>query len=229
MTTNLYVRTTLVAILTMGLLSGAAYGQEGPPAVVGARWDVSLDLPIWPSLADLQPVAGGSFNATGFGIGASYHFPVSDYAHSTLLLGFDGLIGATDSNVRGVYDDFLTRQIYLGASLKWLLGEARNLSLDAGLGYHEVDVAQVNSSWWGNFEYEHWSASKASGFLGATWDIGAGRPDKNNGLFVGLRIHFADFGSVSDESLGFLQPTLGPDAGRLDGPLYLLRLGFSGR
>lgn len=229
MTTNPDVRTILLAALIIGLLSGTASGQDPSPAPAGVRWDVSLDLPVWPSLSDLQPDAGGSFDTTGFGLGGSFHFPVIRNTNSDVLFGFDGLIGATDSNIPGVYDDFLARQLYLGTSVKWLFGEARNVSLDAGIGYHEVDMAEVNSSWWGNFEYEHWSTSEASTFIGATWDVGASRPNKNGGLFIGLRIHFVDFGRVYDEGPVFLEQTLGPDAGRLDGPLYLFRIGFSGR
>ncbi len=68
---------------------------------------------------------------------------------------------------------------------------------------------------------------KASLFVGATWDIGAARPNKNSGFFIGLRVHFADFGPVYDAQ--YVAPLLGPDAGNLDGPLYLIRIGYSGR
>lgn len=39
---------------------------------------------------------------------------------------------ATDSSVYGSFDSILGRQLYLGGSLKWLLGERRNYSVDAG-------------------------------------------------------------------------------------------------
>ena len=90
-------------------------------------------------------------------------------------------------------------------------------------------MAQVDSEWYGTLEYEHWSTSQPSGFLGATWDIGAGRPEYNSGFFVDLRVQFADFGRVYDEEFVPGRAPLGANAGRLDGPLYLLRFGFSSR
>ena len=216
----------LLALLATALLSSNALAQDEEPPAMGYRWDISLDLPVWPALGDLQPASGGSFDTTGFGLGISYHVPLAHFDNSDLLFGVDGSIAATDSGVNGVFDSMLARQLYLGGSLKWLLGDRRNYSLDAGLGYHEVDIAEVDAEWWGTREFEHWSSEKASVFVGAAWDVGAARPDHDAGLFIGLRVHFADFGRVSDES--FLS-ALGPDAGTLDGPLYLLRIGYSAR
>ena len=216
----------LLAIL---LLAGTAMAQNYGPAQPAGRWDMSLDVPIWPALSDIQPLAPGSFDASGFGLGMSYHVLVAAYATSDILIGFDGSIAATDSNIPGRFGNLLARQLYLGGSVKWLFGRARNFSLDAGLGYLEVDMADIDSNWWGTLEYENWGTSKASGFVGATWDIGAGRPDKHSGLFVGLRAHFADLGHIHDEDAAVFFPTLGNDAGRLNGPLYLLRIGYSSR
>jgi len=61
------------------------------------------------------------------------------------------------------------------------------------------------------------------------WDIGAGRPEHNSGIFLGLRVHFADFGRVYDKQNAAFFPTLGANAGDLDGPLYMFRIGYSGR
>lgn len=223
------VRGALMVSLAILLFSAPALGHEEDPAAPGVRWDVSLDLPVWPALVDLQPVAGGSFDDLGFGIGASLHWPVRQLADSDLLLGFDITIAATESNIRGSYATMLARQLYLGTSLKWLFGTKRNKSLDAGFGYHEIDMAQVDSEWYGTWEYEHWSSSTPSAFIGATWDIGAGRPHKKSGLFIGFRAYFADFGRVYDEDFAPSRPALGIDAGTLNGPLYFLRIGYSGR
>ena len=220
------IKSPVVAILTMAL-AVPAFAQDKARALRGSRWDVSLDLPVWPALSDLQPQAGGSFDATGFGLGVSWHFPVAQFTNSELLLGGDLAFAATDSSIPVYYGDMLARQMYLGASAKWLLGDSRNVSLDAGVGYHEVDVALVDSEWWGALEYEYWGKEKASLFVGATWDIGAARPNKNSGFFIGLRVHFADFGEVYDAQ--YTGPVLGPNAGNLDGPLYLIRIGYSGR
>lgn len=225
MTQSLVIR-VLVASLATALFSTSALAQGEDRPATASRWDISLELPLWPSLGDLQPADGGSFDTTGFGLGVSYHVPVAHFDNSDLLFGVDGSVAATDSSINGVFDSALARQLYVGGSLKWLLGEQRNYSLDAGLGYHEVDIAEVDSEWWGTREYEHWSAEKASVFVGGTWDVGAGRAGHDSGLFIGLRVHFIDFGRVSDEN--FLS-ALGPNAGTLDGPLYMLRIGYSGR
>ncbi len=229
MTNKLAANRISGVLLATLMLTGTAMAHDDAPAGPAGRWDVSLDVPIWPALSDIQPVALGSFDSSGFGLGASYHLPVASYANSEVLLGFDGSIAATDSNIPGRLGNLLARQLYLGGSVKWVFGRARNFSLDAGLGYHEVDMADIETSWLGTLEYENWGTSKASGFVGATWDIGAGRPDKRSGLFVGLRAHFVDFGRVHDEDAAAFFPTLGSDAGQLDGPLYMLRIGYSGR
>ncbi len=215
----------IVALALAQLASNTAHADEEPFA--GIRGDISLDLPIWPSLTDLEPAASGSFDSTGFGLGASVHWPVAQFGNSDLLLGIDGTIAATDSSISGTFADLLARQLYLGGSVKWQFGDARNVSLDLGLGYHELDMAQVDSSWRGSIENEQWSKSTASAFVGGTWDIGAGRPDHNSGFMLALRIHFADFGQVADEDVFFT--VLGNDAGKLDGPLYMLRIGYSSR
>ena len=229
MTQLFFSRGAIILSLAILLLSSPALGHEEDQPVLGARWDVSLDMPVWPALVDLQPAAGGSFDDLGAGIGASLHWPVRQLTSSDLLLGFDINIAATDSNVRGAYATLLARQLYLGTSLKWMFGEKRNRSLDAGIGYHEIDMAQVDSEWYGTWEYEHWSASKPSAFIGATWDIGAGRPHEKSGLFIGFRAHFVDFGRVYDEDFAPSRPALGTHAGPLNGPLYVLRIGYSAR
>ncbi len=214
-----------VALALAQIAGNSASAEE--QAFAGMRGDISLDMPIWPSLADLEPAASGSFDSTGFGIGASVHWPVLQFANSDLLLGFDGTIAATDSNISGIFADLLARQLYFGGSAKWQFGSARSMSLDLGLGYHELDMAQVDSSWRGTLENEQWSESTASAFVGATWDVGASRADHDSGLMLALRVHFADFGQVADED-GFFD-VLGSNAGQLDRPLYMLRIGYSSR
>jgi hypothetical protein len=46
-------------------------------------------------------------------------------------------------------------------------------------------------------------------------------------MMMSLKIHFVDFGTVRDE--GRLPPTLGQDAGRLSGPIYVYQLGYRWR
>ena len=209
--------------------SGNAFAQPQPGPLPGARWDVSLEMPMWPALQDLQPISGGGFDSVGFGFGGSWHVPVSQYANSDVLVGVDGWIAATDSNIEGQIGSLLARHLYLGVSAKWLFGDSRNVSLDAGAGYHELDIAQVDAEWYGALEREHWTRSRAGAFVGATWDIGAGRPEHAGGLSLGFRVHFVDFGSVFDRGSLFMPSLLGADAGDLDGPLYMLRIAYSGR
>ena len=220
-------RKPLIAAIVVIALAAPAVATETESAFRNSRWDISLDLPVWPALMDLQPMAGGSFDSNGFGLGVSGHYPVREFANSLLLIGGDLNIAATDSSIPVYAGDMLARQMYLGVSAKWLFGKARNLSLDAGIGYHEVDIAQVDSEWWGTLEREYWGKERASGFIGATWDIGASRSDLNSGLFIGLRVHFANFGPVYDAE--FVPPLFGSDAGILDGPMYMIRIGYSGR
>ncbi len=216
----------IVALALVQVIVNTASADER--AESGMRADISVDLPIWPALKELEPQARGSFDAIGFGFGASAHWPVARYANSELLLGIDGTIAATDSNISGFLGDLMARQLYLGGSVKWMFGEARNVSLDLGLGFHELDIAEVDSDWWGTLEIERFGESAVGGFVGGTWDIGAGRADHDGGLMVALRVHFTDFGRVSDDS-GFVSNLLGSDAGSLDGPLYMLRIGYSSR
>ena len=219
-------KSLLAAVVVMALAAPAVAADEEETSR-GSRWDVSLDLPVWPALTDLQPMAGGSFDSTGFVLSLSGHYPVREFANSELLIGGDLSFAATDSSIPVYAGDMLARQMYLGVSAKWLFGKARNVSLDAGIGYHEVDIAQVDSEWWGTLEREYWGKERASGFIGATWDIGAARPEKSSGLFIGLRVHLADFGPVYDAE--YAGAILGPDAGNLDGPMYMIRIGYSGR
>lgn len=211
---NLRKWTVAVAVTTF--VATPAHAREAAPALSAARWDVAIELPSWPALQDLRPAGGGSFDAVGFGIGGAWHVPVKTFGSSELLLGTEISIAATGSDIPGFYDDLLARQFLLGLSAKWLLGAARNVSLDGGIGYYEVDISEVDTSWWGVMEYEYWSKSAGGAFVGATWDVGAGRPGQSGGLSLGVRAHFVDLGRVDGED-------------RLDGPMYSLRIAYSGR
>lgn len=216
----------LLAFVVAALWNGAA-AAENVPQNDSSRWDVALELPIWSSLQDLTPAAGGSYDSIGAGLGGAWHFAVRRYENSTLLLGVDGFIAATDSNIAGSYETLLARQLYIGASVKWLMGASRNWSVDGGIGYHEIDMAQVDYSLRGTYEAEHWSRSRAGVWVGLTWDAGAGRPGRRSGLSLGIRAHFADFGTVADEDPNYF--ALGDDAGKLTGPMIVLRIAYSGR
>lgn len=228
-----HTRFTCVLIVSiLAILAASAHAQQPQQTPQGqstSRWAASPDLLIWPSLTDLQPQSGGSFDSLGFGLEASWHTPVAQFENSELMLGIDGMFGGTDSGINATYDQLIARQFYLGGSVKWTFGDARNIALDAGVGYHQVDMADVSYSWWVSYDNEHWSGEAPSWFVGATWDVGAGRPGKSSGLSIGFRVHFVDFGTVSDSDRFGVFPALGPDAGTLEGPLYMIKIGYSGR
>lgn len=211
-------------LLLLGLPS---FAQESGHPPQGLRSEIWLAVTSWPALGDLQPATSGGFDAAGFGLGGAVHWPVRQSGNSELLIGLDGFVVATGSDISGVIDDVLARQLYLGGSIKWAFGEARNLQLDAGLGFHLADMAEVSTEYFG-MEHEAWETSRAGAFVGATWDVGAGRAGKTSGLSLSLKVHFVDFGAVHDEDI-LVRPLFGADAGDLDGPIYLLQVGWAGR
>ncbi len=214
-------------LLLLPAVAGAELPQVEGPAD-GPRWELWLTVSSWPDLADLEPAAGGGFDDIGYGLGAAVHWPLRRYENSELLLGVEGAIIATDSSVPVFFDDLLARDGYLAVSAKWLAGRTRSFSLDAGLAYHLLDIAQLDTSYYMPLEFQSWEESAPGVFVGATWDVGAARPGRNSGLAIGLRAHFVDFGSVRDEDV-FIRPVLGDDAGNLNGPMLTLQVGYRWR
>ncbi len=225
--TTAMLREKSMLLTIMILASGALLAQEPASSERGTRFELWLGATSWPALGDLQPLATGSFDDIGFGLGGSIHLPVRQFDDSELLLGVDAFVDSTESNISGVIDDLIARHMYVGGSAKWRFGSARNLSLDAGLGFHLVDIAELDSDYLGFVEIEYWESSRLGGFVGATWDFGMGRPGISRGFFLAVKVHFVDFGSVQDEG-ALLLPLLGQGAGTLDGPIYMLQIGYSG-
>ncbi len=224
-------RCLILAVVSCALLAPAGAGAELPQVegpADGLRYELWLAVSSWPGLADLEPVAGGGFDSVGYGLGAAVHWPLRQSENSELLLGVEGAIIATDSDVPVYFDDLLARDGYLAVSAKWLVGTTRSVSLDAGLAYHLLDIAQVDTNYYTPLEFQSWEESAPSAFIGATWDVGAAKPGRNSGLALGLRAHFMDFGTVRDEDV-FIRPVLGDDAGKLSGPLLTLRIGYRWR
>jgi hypothetical protein len=58
-------------------------------------------------------------------------------------------------------------------------------------------------------------------------DARGGEPTRSRGAMMSLKVHFVDFGTVRDDD--FLPPTLGQDAGRLTGPIYMYQVGYRWR
>jgi hypothetical protein len=220
-----------VVVLAIVVASNAAAQERGPERLKAegrVRYELAIGAHSWPGLGDLQPAAGGTFDELGFGLGGAIHWPVWRFVRSELLLGIDLSLMSNSSNIPSFLGDVLVRDVYLGPSLKWVFGQKHRYSLDAGITFHEIDIADVTSDFYGYAESEIWGESAVGGYVGSTVDIGAGIPDKRRGMTLAFRVHFVDFGVVADENLQFLQ-TLGPDAGVLSGPVYVFQIGYRWR
>jgi len=225
---NFHIAPASLALAAMLLCGTPALAEPQRPA--GVRWELAALLTNWPALDDLEPEAGGSFSQTGFGIGGAVHWPVASYRASELLLGLDTSVFVHDSDIPVGLDEFITRDLYFGVSAKWVIGELGRTSLDVGLGYHMVTIAEFTDELIIPIEFESWNGNRLGATLGATWDLRKTRPGRRASATLGFRVHFVDFGTVRDEGTDFFSlPLLGDDAGRLDGPLYVLRAGFAWR
>lgn len=217
----------LAASLILMDIAIAEY-DDGEPRSKSMRSEVWLAVTSWPTLSDLHPVVGGSFNSVGYGLGGALHWPLRSMPGADLLIGIEGAVMATDSDIPVLLDELLARDGYLAASVKWMPGRARKLSLDAGLAYHLLDITQLATDNNSSLEFESWEEAALGPFLGMTWDLGAGETGRNSGMTLGLRAHFLDFGAVSDEDV-LASVVLGRDAGDLDGPIFLLQAGYRWR
>ena len=222
---NSFAAAMLATALLCGGLQAQAQEQEDSSRFQG-RYELWAGPVSWPGLTDLLPPAG-DFDSVGLGIGLGAHFVMRSFEASDLLLGVDLSVSGVDSDIDGYFSSVMAQHFFLGASVKWLFGENRNVSLDAGFGYHEVEIADMSTVFWG-IEESLWTSGRWGTWAGVTWDIGSGRPGHSGGLFVAARAHFVDFGNVRDEGPVF-EPVLGSGAGKLDGPLYVLEIGYSGR
>jgi hypothetical protein len=219
----------ITTLFLVCVAAGAVAEPEVPEdTLAGGRTELWLAVPSWPGLSELEPAAGGAFDDYGLGIGGAIHWPVQRFGGGRMMVGIEGAVQAVESNVPVYLDDLLARDGYLAVTAKWMLGKSRALSLDAGLGIHLLDITQLESDFYRYLEFESWEEKALGALLGVTWDVGAGRPDKQGGLSLGLRVHFVDFGIVRDEDI-FIAPVLGTNAGELAGPIYALQIGYRWR
>ena len=192
----------------------------------GPRWEVALGVQSWPSLADIDAFEDGSFDNVGFNIGMAVHFPWKRVGRSELLAGVDLGFLSNESDIGFTSDTLVARNMYLTPSVKWMFG--RRYSLDAGLGYYYLDMAEIAGEYPDYWETRLWDDGGLGGYVGATFDFPNPDPTKGHGVTVNLKIHFVDYGRVSDELLVF-PVTLGPDAGDLSGPIFAMQLGYRWR
>jgi hypothetical protein len=191
------------------------------------RFEMAIGAHSWPGLADLDAARHGEFDAAGFNINLAAHWPVKRMSDSELLAGIDLGLLANDSDIRFISESITARNGYLAPSVKWMFGRKHRYSLDAGIGYYLQDITEVISDYPLYGETQLWEEGTAGGYLGGTVDFRGGEPSRSHGVMMSLKIHFVDFGTVRDE--GRLPPTLGQDAGRLTGPIYVYQLGYRWR
>lgn len=221
-------RRRLHATLVLGtcLLSfGAAPTAEEAIEGGGVRYEASVGFHGWADLDDLEPVSPGDFHQSGYSLSGAAHWPLPRRGDSELRLGVDFGLFMNESDIVFISEQLISRGLYLTPSLKWKPGKNKRVSLDAGLGYYLVDIAEVVSDYGWFVETELWSASSFGGYVGGTWNFGQVTGVKRNGIILSLKIHFFDLGTVKDEDPS-LPVRLGPDAGTLSGPVYQLQVGY---
>ncbi len=177
----------------------------------------TFGLVTWSDLKDLEPAAGGGFDSLGFIVEIAGHKHVGRWGRADVLIGADFGIFATQSDIPGMTEDLTQRGLYLTPSIKFRLGERsrRYLNLEAGLGWYQVDIAELfcSDDIFNNnvcIEIaEPYDEDTLGGYLGITGGFGGG-------FIIGLKVHFADFGKVTG---------LGPNTGDLKRPIYIFSLG----
>ena len=158
-------RIITLALACAFLVSGPVYAQKGD----GRRVELWLGIYQWAALSDLSPTAGGSFDDVGFAFGGGIHWPVKQFTNSTLLIGVDGGLMSTSSSIPGIADEPISRQLYIAPSRRWHFGDGGQYSLDAGVGFHLLDLAEVGTGYGiGGLEIEHWEETAAVPYVGAS-------------------------------------------------------------
>jgi hypothetical protein len=216
----------LLAALAFGLaLSVPSAAEEWDrPAQLG-RIEIGLGTSVWPALADLEPLGYGSFDDTGFGVSAGFYVQTRQLEDSELLVGMDASFYAADSSVLGLVGTYSVNHLYVGGAARWRFGERRNMLLDTGVGYHLADISEYDYRT--GFEgYVNWEESAIGAYVGATYDFGRSAPFVTRGFYFSVKVHFVDFGPVSDQ--GNVIGVLGPKAGTLSGPIYQFQFGYGG-
>lgn len=189
------------------------------------RYEVAIGIHGLPGLAELQPASQGDFDEVGLNLGGAVHWPTRHVGNHKLRLGFDIGLFANGSNILFVSDHLILRGAYLVPSIKWEPGASDRFSLDAGLGFYLIDIAEVAGDYPWLIETEIWEQSGFGGYFGVTRDFMSTGGARNRGLMVSFKVHFFDLGTVRDEDPG-LPLRLGTDAGKLDRGMYTLQLGY---
>ena len=204
----------LVAVFA--LVVSPAYAEEGDGSVGSRKWiySVTLGSAEWQDLADIQSVRGGSFDSRGFALELAMHKPLWRWGSADVLLGVDLGIITTDGDIPGVFENLTQRSGYLTPSMKFRFGEygRKYFSIEAGIGSYQTDFAELECDGSSSICIElndPFNANAVGDYVGVTAGLG-------KWFTTGLKVHFADFGSVRNIS---------GVSGSLGGPIYVLSVG----
>ncbi len=192
------------------------------------RYEIAIGVHSWPGIASIDPVGEGSFDETGFNISLAAHWPLWRFDNSELLIGGDLGLFTNESSIPFITEDIVARAGYLGPSVKWMFGSNHRYSLDAGAGYYLLDIAEVAGEYPAFFETQLWEDAAIGAYVGGTLDFRGGRPGRNRGVMLSVKVHLVEFRQVRDET-PFFPATLGQDAGDIAGPVYMLQVGYRWR
>jgi len=215
-------RSKCLFLLLLFVMNGSgvcAADEPVPNAPVHWSGTTTVGLMTWSDLKNLEPAVGGGFDSLGLVLEFAGHKRVSRWGSADVLVGADFGLFATWSDIPGISEDLRQRGLYLTPSMQIRFGErsGRYLNLGAGLGWYQVDFAELHcdEDYFNNNNSvcieitEPYDESSLGGYLGITGGF-------RSGFIMGLKVHFADFGTVTG---------LGPDTGDLKGPIYVLSLG----
>ena len=192
------------------------------------RYEIAIGAHSWPGIADLEFTTDGSFDEVGPNLGFAVHWPVRRFAYSELLAGLDLTMFSNESSVTFISEDVVARNGYLAGSVKWMFGRIHRYSIDAGVGYYLLDIAEVAGDFPDFYETQLWEDSSLGGYIGGTVDFRGGDSAKRHGFMASVKVHFVEFENIRDED-PFAPVTLGQDAGDLSGPVYMIQVGYRWR
>ena len=187
--------------------------QDPGEYVRTSRFIINLGAGTWPALSDLNSSYGGGFDNVGMDIDVGWHV----VAWKGWLWGLDAGLYYTSGDVPALLGDLEAESFFVTPSVKIPLGKG-NQYLEAGVGYYSLSFVDMNCDFNPCIQFENgYDKSTTGGYLGFARDFAIG----TRGYFwsLGFRIHYANFGTPEG---------LGPSPGTVDGPVYMILLGWGG-